>query len=53
MENILKDNGYEQVRQTGSHRVWNNGDTTISVPSVSLKAVVANRIIKENNLRVR
>lgn len=50
MEYILKHNHYTLLRQCGSHRVWGNGAVSISVPSVKLKSVVANRIIKENNL---
>ena len=53
MQNILKNNGYSTVRQCGSHQVWSNGDITISIPVVKLRAVVANRLIKENNLRLR
>lgn len=53
MERILKDNNYECVRQCGSHRIWSNGDNIISVPSVKLKSVISNRIIKENHLTLR
>lgn len=52
MQAILKDNNYTLIRQCGSHRVWSNGKVSISVPSVKLKSVVANRIIKENHLRI-
>lgn len=52
MQTILKSNNYSLIRQCGSHRVWSNGKVTISIPSVKLKAVVANRIIKENHLRI-
>lgn len=51
MQTILKDNNYTFIRQCGSHRVWSNGKITISVPSVKLKSVIANRIIKEYHLR--
>lgn len=50
MEKILKLNGFSFVRQNGSHKIWVRGDKTISVPSVTLKCVVANRIVKENRL---
>ena len=52
MEKILKSNGFSFERQNGSHRIWVKGDKTISVPSVTLKGVIANRIIKENCLLV-
>ena len=50
MEKILKSNGFSFDRQKGSHKIWVKGDMVISVPSVTLKCVVANRIVKENNL---
>ena len=50
MEKILKLNGFSFVRQNGSHKIWIKGDKSVSVPSVTLKCVVANRIIKENRL---
>lgn len=50
MEKILKLNGFSFDRQSGSHKIWVKGDKTISVPSVTLKCVIANRIIKENHL---
>ena len=52
MEKILKTNGFEFVRQNGSHKIWVRGNEMISVPSSTLKSVVANRIIKENCLQV-
>lgn len=50
MEKILRLNGFSFNRQNGSHKIWVKGDRSISVPSVTLKCVVANRIIKENRL---
>lgn len=50
MEKILKSNGFSFERQNGSHKIWIKGSEIISVPSVTLKCVVANRIIKENHL---
>ena len=52
MQIILKDNNYTLIRQSGSHKIWSNGEVTISIPSVKLKPVVANRIIKENHLQI-
>lgn len=53
MEKILKSNGFSFIRQNGSHKIWSKGNEIISVPSVTLKCVIANRIIKENRLLVR
>ena len=50
MEKILKANGFSFDRQNGSHKIWVRGEKTISVPSITLKCVIANRIIKENHL---
>ena len=50
MEKILRLNGFSFARQNGSHKIWTKGNKTISVPSVTLKCVVANRIVKENHL---
>ena len=50
MEKILKSNGFSFIRQNGSHKIWSKGNEIISVPSVTLKCVIANRIIKENHL---
>jgi len=50
MQSMLKTNGYELSRQNGSHQIWSNGQNIISVPVVSLKSIIANRLIKENNL---
>jgi predicted RNA binding protein YcfA (HicA-like mRNA interferase family) len=50
MEKILKSNGFSFIRQNGSHKIWSKGNEIISVPSVTLKCVVANRIVKENHL---
>lgn len=52
MEKILKSNGFSFIRQNGSHKIWSKGNEIISVPSVTLKCVIANRIIKENRLLV-
>ena len=50
MEKILKLNGFSFDRQNGSHKIWVKENKVISVPSVTLKCVIANRIIKENHL---
>lgn len=47
MQNILKSEGYMALRQKGSHQIWSNGKSTISLPTVELKCVVANRLVKE------
>lgn len=52
MRSILKHNGYQSLRQRGSHEIWSNGIHTISLPVVALKAVIAHRLIKENELKI-
>lgn len=47
MQQILKDNGYRLVRTKGSHGTYSNGENIVTIPLVTLKAVVANRLIKE------
>lgn len=50
MERILRDNNFTLVRQNGSHKIWQDGLRTVSVPSVKLKSVVAIKLIKNFNL---
>ena len=50
MKRILKKNGYSQVRTNGSHSIWKRDGDTISVPVVTFKSVIANRLIKSHNL---
>ena len=49
MQKILRNNGYDFVRQNGSHKIYTNGFNTIVV-SLKLNPMVAQRIVKENNL---
>ena len=49
---ILNDNGFTLQRAKGSHFIYSNGIQTISVPSVKLNGLLAQRLIKENNLVV-
>ena len=51
MQTILKKNGYVCVRQKGSHQIWKRGEKIISVPAVRLNCMMAQRLIKENELR--
>lgn len=46
---MLLDNGYEFVRQSGSHRIFSNGTNTV-VANTHLNRMVAKRLIRENNL---
>ena len=51
---MLKKNGYNRVkgRGTGSHSIYQNeAGNHISVPR-KIKAVIARRLIKENNLNI-
>ena len=49
---ILNRNGFEYVRCKGDHMTYKNGDRMIVFNNVRLKAVVVNRLIKENNLTI-
>ena len=51
-EKILKENGYKQTRQKGSHKIWDNGANVISVPATKIFPPIARRLIKENDLRI-
>lgn len=48
---ILKDNGFHLDRINGSHYIYVKDSRHISI-SRNLKSVIANRLIKENNLSV-
>lgn len=48
--NILKKNGFTLSRTRGDHSIYiNSSGNHISIPR-NLAAVIANRLIKENNL---
>ena len=46
---ILKNNGYREIRSNGSHFIFSNGKNTISA-NKDLNKMVRIRLIKENNL---
>lgn len=48
---LLRNNNYVLDRQNGSHRIYTNGRSTISVPK-KLNKMIALRLIKENELEV-
>ena len=48
---LLMQNDYRLDRQSGSHKIYTNGNTTISVPK-KLNKMIALRLIKENGLVV-
>ena len=48
-EPILKANGYREIRSNGSHFIYSNGATKITV-NKDLNKMVRERLIKENNL---
>jgi len=48
---LLRNNNYVFDRQNGSHRIYTNGKTTISIPK-RLNKMIALRLIKENHLEV-
>lgn len=49
---LLHENGYERVRG-GGHLIYSNGKRTISITSNKINRMVAQRLIKENNLEVK
>lgn len=51
MKKILRMNGYEEVRQRGSHCIFKKDTATVVVNS-NLNPMVCRRLIKENNLIV-
>ena len=48
---ILKDNGYTEIRMKGDHATFKKNGDTITINVVNLKPIVANRLIKEHNLK--
>ena len=48
---LLRQNNYILDRQNGSHKIYSNGRSTISVPK-KLNKMIALRLIKENRLEV-
>lgn len=48
---LLRQNNYTLDRQSGSHKIYSNGRSTISVPK-KLNKMIALRLIKENRLEV-
>ena len=47
---LLHDTGYKRVR-SGGHLIYSNGERTISITSNKINRMVAQRLIKENNLK--
>lgn len=47
LQQLLRKNGYNYQRTTGSHEVWSTGDTTIVLPAVNLKYKIAVKIAKQ------
>lgn len=52
MDKILTSNGWSFDRRTGSHAVYRKGGETMSVPMVTLKPVIAQRLIKQYELAI-
>ena len=48
---ILRNNNYVFDRYNGSHKVYTNGNATISIPK-KLNPMIAKRLIKEYRLEV-
>ena len=53
MQRILHDNGFTLSRSHSSHQIWKRNGLTVTLPSINLHSVIALRLIKENNLKVR
>ena len=52
MRKILKQNNYTHIRTRGSHETYSNGINTITVVYPVTNALLAKRLIRENNLVV-
>lgn len=52
MRRIFKANGFQHERQKGSHQIWSDGTETICIPSVNLKPIIIQKIIKQYGLEV-
>lgn len=48
---VLRYNGYYMDRHNGSHAIFTNEKSHISVPK-SMNATIIRRLIKENNLQI-
>lgn len=46
-----KQNGYEHVRTSGSHMIFQNGDGRTMPVNIKLNKMVARRLIKEYGLK--
>lgn len=44
--------GFSPVRVKGSHEIWRRNGRIVVLPIVTLAPVIANKIIKENNLEI-
>lgn len=47
---VLKVNGFEKKRKTGSHEIWKKDGETIVITTKNLDKLIANNIIKTHNL---
>lgn len=48
---LLRENGYEKIRQCGSHAVYKNGTDSITITTRKLNPCISTRLIKEHNLK--
>lgn len=46
IESLLRRHGYERVRSSGSHIIWKRGSNLVSVPSATLKPIIAHKIVR-------
>ena len=50
-ERLLHDNGYRVIRKHGDHKIYSNGERTISINIENPNHVIMNRLIKQFNLK--
>lgn len=48
---LLRENGYKLIRQNGSHSIYKNDNGNTITININLNAMVARRLIRENNLK--
>lgn len=49
VDKILRKNGFQCVRHSGSHSIYKKGDNTLSIPN-SCNGLIIQRLFRENNI---
>lgn len=52
-QRLLRDNGFEFVRQKNGHRIYRRGNETLSLPTHSAAQTTLHDLIKQYNLKRR